>query len=208
MDQQQIEQLPVDAQDAVQKLLRLGGLIEDWGGFEKLVADLNRTGEVEVEHNAKLRGKSGAVRQIDVVIRHKQGLIEHLVIIDCKHWKDRVGRAEVDALANSVRELNASRGVIFFVVGFESGAITQAAADGIELFTVRTPTDEEWGAPGRHVDFFLSIAQTAIRNLTFPEARGFGFNPLSVNLHLGFGTGDSSKTPIESWPGSNARTLE
>ena len=105
--------LPKEAEEAIQKALNLGGLVTDWGGFERLVADLNRTGNVTVEHDVKLPGESGASRQIDVLIRHREGLIEHLVIIDCKHWKQRVGRSEVDALAASVRELNASRGVLF-----------------------------------------------------------------------------------------------
>jgi hypothetical protein len=56
-----------------------------WGGFEKLVAELHETGEVTVEHNAILIGKSGTPRQIDVLVRHKQGLYDHLVIAECIH---------------------------------------------------------------------------------------------------------------------------
>jgi hypothetical protein len=110
--------------------LNLGGLIKDWGGFEKLMAKLNLPGNVAVEHDVTLIGKSGAPRQVDVLIRHQQGLIQHLVVIDCKHWRSRVSRAEVDALVNTVREVRASRGVLFSVMGFESGAIKQAEADG------------------------------------------------------------------------------
>ena len=178
------------------------------GGFERLVADLNRTGNVTVEHDVKLPGKSGASRQIDVLIRHREGLIEPLVIIDCKHWKQRVGRSEVDALAASVRELNASRGVLFSVMGFESGAITQAEADGIELFTIRELTDEEWGAPGRHVDFFIALAQRAVRNVAIPEATTSGLSsPPILNLRLGPG-GVNTETPIEENSSTSARTLE
>lgn len=85
-------------------------LVQNWGGFEKLVAELNRTGDVTVEHNVKLKGKSGVKRQIDVLIRHKHGLYEHLVVIECKHWKRRVDRQRVDALLTTMRDLNASRG--------------------------------------------------------------------------------------------------
>lgn len=38
----------------------LADLVKDWGGFEKLVADLSQTGEVTVEHNVNLTGRSGA----------------------------------------------------------------------------------------------------------------------------------------------------
>jgi hypothetical protein len=80
------------SEEEILRRLNLGGLIKDWGGFEKLVAELNLSGNVTVEYNVKLRGKSGAERQIDVLIRHLQGLIEHLVVIDCKHWATKVPR--------------------------------------------------------------------------------------------------------------------
>lgn len=106
--------------------MNLAELVKDWGGFEKLVAQLHETGDVKVEHNAVLIGRSGAPRQVDVLIRHKQGLYEHLVIVECKFWNSSVDRSEVDALAQTVREIGASRGVIFSTKGFQSGAITQA----------------------------------------------------------------------------------
>ena len=202
------KKLAKEAEDAIQKALNLGGLVSDWGGFEKLVAALNAIGNVSVEHDVRLTGKSGAPRQIDVLIRHQEGLIEHLVIIDCKHWKQRVSRAEVDALATSVRELNASRGVLFSVMGFESGAVMQAKADGIELFTVRELTDEEWGLPGRHIDFYLTCISRAVRNLSIPGAAAFGFGP-SINLNLAIGDPEhQTKTPIEPRTDTEAVDLE
>ncbi|MHB1756821.1 MAG: restriction endonuclease [Leptospirillum sp.] len=178
--------MDADTEEKIQKTLKLGGLISDWGGFEKLVAKLNETGHVTVEHNVKMVGRSGAPRQIDVLIRHKEGLYEHLIIIDCKHWKERVSRAQVDALATSVRELNASRGVLFSVMGFESGAVTQAKAEGIDLFTVREPTDEEWGLPGRYVDFYLTTIEKALRNMAFLEMTADGaIQPIHLNLMIG-----------------------
>jgi hypothetical protein len=94
--------------------MSIGDLVKDWGGFEKLVAELHETGEVTVEHDAILPGRSGAPRQTDVLIRHKQGLYEHLVVAECKYWNSPVERLHVDALATTVREVGASRGVIFF----------------------------------------------------------------------------------------------
>ena len=197
-----------DIEEPIRNALRLGGLVKDWGGFEKLVAELNQTGNVSVAHDVTLIGKSGAPRQTDVVIRHTQGLIEHLVIVDCKHWKQRVGRLHVDALATAVRDLSASRGVLFSVVGFESGAITLAKAEGIDLFTVRELTDNEWGLPGRYVDFFIACISKSIRNPTFPGATAYSVGP-AVHLNLRFGPDDTStKTPIEPYPGLSDATFE
>jgi restriction endonuclease Mrr len=125
----------------------LNSLISDWGGFEKLVAKLHETGSVEVQHNVTLVGKSGAPRQIDVVVKHREGLYEHLIIIECKYWKGHVTRLHVYSLISAVEDLNASRGVIFPMSGFQQGAILAAKNAAIELFHIRELTNEEWGLP-------------------------------------------------------------
>jgi Restriction endonuclease len=142
--------------------MSIADLVKDWGGFEKLVEKLHETGQVTVERNVFLQGRSGAPRQIDVLVRHKQGLYEHLVVIECKYWNSPVERLHVDALATTIREVGASRGVIFSTKGFQSGAVTQAAHDNIDLFTVRDLTAEEWGLPGRVIDFYLQVIQPSI----------------------------------------------
>jgi predicted helicase len=170
--------------------------VADWGGFEKLVAQLNETGSVTAEHNVTLVGRSGAPRQIDVLARHRNGLYEHLVVIECKYWKDGVSRLHVDALVNAVRELNASRGVIFSVAGFESGAITQAQNDGIDLFKIRELTDEEWGLPGRNVDFYITYMQNSFANISFPCLYTLSMPTLHFNLMFGDSPSTSAKTLI------------
>ena len=54
--------------------MNISDLVTDWGGFEQLVAKLHESGDVTVEHNVSLKGRSGAQRQVDVLIRHKQEL--------------------------------------------------------------------------------------------------------------------------------------
>lgn len=126
-------------------------LIKDWGGFEKFIAEMANTGDVTVSHNITLTGTSGVSRQIDVLITHKTGLINHLVICDCKFWKASVKRMHVDGMITAVKDLGASKGVFFTTKGYQSGAKEMAGKNGIELFLVREPTDEEWGFPGRKV---------------------------------------------------------
>jgi Restriction endonuclease len=121
--------------------LPLNNLISDWGGFEKLVAKLHETGNVEVQHDVTLIGKSGAPRQIDVLVRHREGFYDHLIIVECKYWKDHVKRLHVDALITAVDDLKASRGVIFSMNGFQEGAVLAAESAAIELFQVRELTD-------------------------------------------------------------------
>ena len=184
-------------------------LVKDWGGFEKLVAALHETGDVTVEHNAHLVGRSGAPRQIDVLLRHKQGLYEHLVVVECKYWNTAVERLHVDALATTVKEVGAAKGVIFSTKGFQTGAITQAAHDNIELFTVRELTDEEWGLPGKVVDLFLQVNAVSVGNPQFLGTFSFsGFEPRNPSLNITIGNPDSdSRTPMFK-EGDPEKTLE
>lgn len=143
----------------------LNDLIGDWGGFEKLVATLHETGDVTVEHNVTLSGRSGAPRQIDVLIRHRQGLYEHVVVVECKYWRQSVKRLHVDALATTVREVGAAKGVMFSAKGFQAGAVTEARHQDIDLFVVRDLRKHEWGLPGRIGDMFLHLVQVSMGNI-------------------------------------------
>jgi hypothetical protein len=183
----------------------LGGAITDWGGFEQFVAELNKTGDVVVEHNVTLNDRSGTPRQIDVLIRHRQGLIEHVVICECKFWNTNVSREKVDALITTVKELNASKGVVFSVKGFQSGAVTTAAANGISLFKVREPSQEEWGAPGRHVDFYLSLVSVSLGSLEFPGAATIASVP-QPNIALNIALGPNPSATAAFVPGVNLTT--
>jgi len=187
----------------------LRSLVEDWGGFEKLVAKLHETGTVEVEHNVTLTGKSGAPRQIDVLVKHREGLYEHLIIIECKYWKENVSRLHVDALVTAVHDLNASRGVIFSAKGFQEGAITASKHTGIELYKVRELTDLEWGIPGRVIDFYLQVIQRSIGNFQFHGLSVSGIPKIPIHLNIVISeNNEGSKTSTISKDGSPSRTLE
>jgi len=187
----------------------LGGVVEDWGGFEKLVAKLHETGTASVEHDVTLTGQSGAPRQIDVLVRHREGMYEHAILVECKYWQVRVTRLHVDALVTAVRDIRASKGVIFSVEGFESGAVTQAEHAGIELYKVRMLTDAEWGLPGRHIDFYLQYFQRSLGNFAFPEVRSTSplDGPMRLSLHLSDGP-EATSNPTVNQDGSPGPALE
>jgi hypothetical protein len=190
-------------------------LVGDWGGFEKLVATLHETGEVVVERDLSLPGRSGATRQIDVLIRHRQGLYEHLVVVECKYWRSAVERLHVDALATTVREVGASKGVIFSSSGFQSGAITQAKHDKIDLFLLRDLAPAEWGRPGRIIDVFLQVAQMGLGGIAgqgvfVPQQAGATALPDELRLDIRFANGKAqSTTPLIGSDGTrSAKSLE
>jgi hypothetical protein len=187
----------------------LSDLVSDWGGFERLVAQLHETGGVSVEHDVTLVGRSGAPRQIDVLVRHTEGLYEHLIIVECKYRNDAVERIHVDALATTIRELGASRGVIFSTRGFQSGAVEQAAHENISLYKLREPTDKEWGLPGRKVDIWLHCISVGIGNFQVHDATAINAVP-GLPMHFDFQfdeSGPVSHTPMKA-EGKPETTLE
>jgi hypothetical protein len=124
-----------------------------------------------------------------VLIRHTQGLYKHLVVAECKYWNSPVERSDVDVVIMTVREIGASRGVIFSTKGFQSGAVLQAKHEGIELYKVRDLTTEEWGLPGRVFDMFLQVVQPSIGNFTLEGATKIGNPCVNAPIHLPLETG-------------------
>ncbi len=142
----------------------------DWKDFELFVKQLyEQDMQLEVEHDVTLIGKSGAKRQIDVLIKHKTKLHEYVTIVECKRWKEKVDRSRVDILFASIEDLNASKGVIFTTSGYEEGAEKYAQSKNIDLFIVRDLTDEEWGLPGRVVHFFMQTFCSNLKHIEFPQ---------------------------------------
>jgi hypothetical protein len=145
--------------------LLLPNLVSDWGGFEDLVARMHEDGDVRVGRGVRLVGKSGAPRDIDVVVEHEKGPHKYVTLVECKLWNRRVHRQDVDALAASIDDLEASGGAVFTTVGYQAGAKTYAKSKGIDLFLVRDLLDEEWGAPGRVVELYLQFFSPTVRNV-------------------------------------------
>jgi len=125
--------------------------------------------------------------------------------VECKFWNSAVERQDIDTLANTVREVGASRGVIFSTKGFQSGAVKQAEHDHLDLYRVRDLSSEEWGLPGRVVDIFLQIVQPGIGNVVTYDTYKIG-NPLNtapIAFALEFGLdGPLSCTPTLKRDGS------
>jgi hypothetical protein len=128
----------------------------DWQDFETFVRDIYaQDADLVVEHNVTDTGKSGALRQTDVKFTHRAAGMTYTTVVECKRWKENVTRDRIDVLATSVEDLGASKGVMFTTTGYEPGAEAYARHKGIELFVVRDLTDDEWGAPGRLVSFWM-----------------------------------------------------
>jgi hypothetical protein len=178
--------------------MKIKDIVEDWGGFEDLITDLHQDGELDVQRDVTLIGASGASRQIDVLIKHKQGPYEYLTLVECKYWKKKVERANIDVLYAGMQDLNAAKGVFFTTKGYQSGAEQYAKSKGITIFVIRELTDDEWGKPGKIIDFYLQVVhKTIVKIEPFDTKVSFAehcIDRANPGLSLEFGE-DNDKTP-------------
>jgi hypothetical protein len=154
------------------KMSRFNESIVDWKEFELFVKSLYEGEEkVSVEHDVTLVGKSGAKRQIDVLIKQKSSLHEYITLVECKRWKEKVTRSIVDIMFAAIDDLNASKGVIFTTTGYEAGAEEYAKSKNIDIFVVREMTNEEWGLPGRIIHLYMHFISGHSDNITMSDAK-------------------------------------
>ena len=162
--------------------------IVDWQGFEQFVTDLYKDdGNVKVEHNVTLKGKSNANRQIDVLITRKSKLHSYQTMVECKYWNKKVERNTVDIVYAGMDDLNIEKGVIFTTTGYEKGAIEYAKSKNIDIFLVRDLTPDEWGLPGQIIQFYLHLITASMDNFKFintvcvPVVEEY---PKTLNIHI------------------------
>jgi hypothetical protein len=168
-------------------------------------------GDVVVERNARLTGTSGAERAIDVLLRHQKGPYQYLTVIECKYWTRRVERTDVDVVFSTMQDVNASKGVIFTTVGFQSGALQYAKSKEIALFKVRDLSDQEWGAPGKLIHFYMQFLSKTVFDLRIHDTKIVILPgqtaPPNISLPITLGKGGSHH-PILSEQRIKHATLE
>ncbi|EAQ63963.1 hypothetical protein MED121_04298 [Marinomonas sp. MED121] len=180
----------------------LKDVVSDWGGFEEFVKEIHEGEGVIVERDVTLTGLSGAPRQIDVHVTHSKGPYKYSTLIECKHWKNKVKRQQVENMYASMEDLGASKGVIFTTSGYQSGAEIYAKAKNIDIYVVRDLNPEEWGKPGRAIEFYIQISSKSIlsidcQNTMVSKVVGSD-EEHHPELSLNFGVKDKTLQEIES----------
>lgn len=96
-----------------------------------------------VQHNIKLKGRSGCKHQIDVYWEYEKDGVNHRVAIECKNYNKRVSKEKVCAFQSILVDLGDVEGIMVSKKGFQSGAKQFAEHNGILLKELRTPNDDE-----------------------------------------------------------------
>lgn len=97
----------------------------------------------KVEHNIKLKGRSGQEHQIDVYWEYEIAGNKHRVAIECKNYKKSVPIGMVRDFKGLLDDLNGVNGIMVTKEGYQKGAKEYAKEYGISLKELRLPKDGE-----------------------------------------------------------------
>ncbi|WP_454044679.1 restriction endonuclease [Cellulosimicrobium sp. Marseille-Q8652] len=150
-----------------------------WKEYQEESAAFFRTLGLEAETDKHLEGVRGG-HDIDVVVRSRRAGLDQLWVVECKHWKRRVSKLHVSALAEIVRNVGADRGLLLSEKGFQAGAGQVAYRSNITLTSLaalREDSDDERLAL-RLADHRLHLGHLRERlsKIGHTEKRGQGFS--------------------------------
>ena len=110
--------------------------------YQELVnADVLNT--TDVQHNVKLKGRSGQEHQIDVYWEYEIAGTKHKVAIECKNYNQAVPIGRVRDFFGALYDLVDVKGIMVTKVGYQKGAKEYASYYGIDLKELRSPNSGE-----------------------------------------------------------------
>lgn len=118
---------------------------------------------IRVQHNVKLKGKSGQEHQIDVYWEYEIAGIRHRVAIECKNYNRKVEIGKVRDFYGVLSDLNNVAGIMVTKVGYQKGAKEYASTYGITLKELREPNFGEAIVGQIELNFDMSIRRCLFR---------------------------------------------
>ena len=101
---------------------------------QALVRDFKLAGALEVFHLREFVGKRSRRRiKVDVSFEMDLSGFKVLFLVECKHYNQNVGVAEIEEFRTKMDDIGAHKGIVFTTVGFQAGAVQTAKAYGIGL---------------------------------------------------------------------------
>lgn len=117
-----------------------------WKKFELLAKEIQQqlSPEALVEHDVKIPGKSGGLRQIDISVRQRVGQFDLFIAIDCKDYNKKLDVKHVEEFAGLVQDVGAYKGAMISFLGFTETAKNRAGLYGIDLYRLVDTESDDW----------------------------------------------------------------
>jgi len=88
--------------------------------------------QFQTEHRETIDGHDGTY-EIDITARFRIFGADFLVLVECKHHKNRIKREHVQVLHGKLVTLGAQKAILFSTTEFQEGAVEYAIQHGIAL---------------------------------------------------------------------------
>ncbi len=119
--------------------------------YEKLAQEIYQTlhraegiQTIDVQHNVKVKGKSGCEHQIDVYWEFKIADVAHRVAIEAKNYGSEVPIGRVRDFFGALHDIGDIKGIMVTKVGYQRGAKAFADFYKIDLKELRYPEEQDW----------------------------------------------------------------
>jgi hypothetical protein len=93
---------------------------------------------INVRHDVKIKGKSGATHQIDVYWEFRLACVKYKTCIECKQLNSTVKKMHVASFAAILDDIGNATGIFATTIGFQKGAVQLAQQKGIRLVLVNS----------------------------------------------------------------------
>jgi hypothetical protein len=107
------------------------------------IIDEEKFDTINVEHDIKIKGKSGQAHQIDVYWEIMIAGVLNRVAVECKDYATKISLGKVRDFSSALDDIGNIVGIFVTTKGYQLGAKKFAEHKGIALKTVNTPTQEE-----------------------------------------------------------------
>ena len=105
--------------------------------------------EFQTEHREAVAGHDGTY-EIDITARFRVFGAKFLVLVECKHHTNRIGRDYVQVLHAKQMSLGAQKAMLFSTSGFNEGAVNYALQHGIALVQLASGEALHFTKSGNH----------------------------------------------------------
>lgn len=143
----------------------------------QLMATYSGSATSSVQHNVKLKGKSGFEHQVDVYWEYEKDGAVHRVAIECKNYNQKIPIGRVRDFFGVLYDVGNIKGIMACKEGYQDGAKTFAEHYGISLKELRAPKDGETIIGELYMQFKTDVIHRLfLINEEWAAKRGFDIN--------------------------------
>ena len=120
---------------------------------------------IKIEHNVKIKGRSGQFHQIDIYWEFLVAGVMHRVAVECKDYTSSVSIGKLRDFFGVLEDIGNIAGIFVTKQGYQSGAIDYARHKGISLKTVQEPTEEDINSHQGIKEICINMHALCIENI-------------------------------------------